>query len=216
MDIKINKVVDMSFVDGPGKRTVVFLQGCTLACRGCQNKALWDRAGGFVRDVDELAKYMADISRANGGNVTISGGEPFQQPYALSALTRALRRYGVAHIISYSGYTWDEIMSGSMFDAGGFLAAMAALSRIDVLVDGRFIKELDDPFITYRGSRNQRPIDVKASMSTGEVVLHDWSNPEIVITEDGTALMPVGLANELADLGTPKNTRMCGQTKAVV
>ncbi len=86
-------------------------------------------------------------------------------------------------------------------------------SNIDVLVDGQFVREQDDPYISYRGSRNQRPIDVQASLASKEIVMLDWDSPEIVIDLSGNAFMPIGLVNEFEELGSSDITRRCGQTK---
>ena len=84
-----------------------------------------------------------------------------------------------------------------------------------MLVDGPFQAANDDPLLTYRGSRNQRPIDVRTSLGTGNLTLLDWNNPEIVLTPDGMALMPEGLALDFAGLGNPEVTRRCGEQKGV-
>lgn len=166
MEMQINRIVPRSWVDGPGQRVVIFVQGCTLACPGCQNRALWDAQGGIRWNVDALAQYVAKL----GLQVTISGGEPFQQPRALSALVRALRQAGVQHIIVYSGYTWEQLTVGDMWDAGAYFAAQAALTYIDVLVDGPFVHSQ----AAERGSRNQRVIDVPATFEAQRIVQLDW------------------------------------------
>jgi anaerobic ribonucleoside-triphosphate reductase activating protein len=209
--VRINKIVEGSYVDGPGCRTVVFFQGCTIGCAGCQNKALWPADGGHAYDEVALAQKLADLSREHG-NVTITGGEPFNQVASLAKLVWHLKQEGVQHIIVYSGYPWETIMSPM---SGVFPWIKTILEQVDVVVDGPFIQSLDDPFITYRGSRNQRPIDVEASLAEDRVVTLDWDAPEIVITIDGNALMPVGLAVDLKALGKPQKTRMCGQTAPI-
>ena len=209
--VRINKVVEESYVDGPGRRTVVFFQGCPIECVGCQNKALWSANGGDAYDEEQLAKWLAFLAR-NHGNVTISGGEPFAQVKSLAKLVWYLKREGVQNIIVYSGYTWETLLNPL---TGVMTWVKTVMENIDVLVDGQFVRELDDPFITYRGSRNQRPIDVQASLCEGKVITLDWDNPEVVITADGNALMPVGLAVEIATADILSNTRMCGQTRPI-
>jgi len=212
MKIIISHIEASSHVDGPGERAVLFMQGCTLHCPGCQNRALWEPENGHVTDTDALADTLAALS-ARHGNVTISGGEPFQQPKALALLCHALRNRGVKNILVYSGYTWERLVHPVNPSA---LWVFEALSQIDTLVDGPFIAADDDPLITWRGSRNQRPINVRESLpawvQNEPLVLEDWSNPEIVLTPEGDALMPIGLAPKFSDLGEVKSTRRCGQT----
>lgn len=84
---------------------------------------------------------------------------------------------------------------------------------MDVLVDGQFIRTQDDALISYRGSRNQRPIDIPASIKSDQIITLDWDSIEIIITPEGSALLPVGLVDEFAETGDVTNTRRCGQTK---
>jgi len=131
---------------------------------------------------------------------------------SLAKLVWYLRREGVKHIIVYSGYTWETLLNPL---TGVLTWVKTIMENIDVVVDGQFVKELDDPFITYRGSRNQRPIDVASSLCENKVITLNWDHPEVVITTNGDALMPIGLAVEIESVGTVNDTRMCGQTKTV-
>lgn len=209
MKIRFGMIETTSFVDGPGMRTVLFLKGCTLACPGCQSQHLWPADGGMQVEPNVLASTLALLSSRHR-NVTISGGEPFQQAPALAELITELRRAGVKHIQIYTGYTWEELHEETN-PAWGYLREI--LEQIDILVDGRFVKALDDPYITWRGSRNQRPIDVPATLRAGYVVTLDWDHPEIVIGEAGAVVLPIGLAGDFAELGAVENTRMCGQSR---
>lgn len=203
--MQISHVNPESYVDGPGRRAVVFLQGCTLACPGCQNKHLWPANGGQFITPDALADALL---AANREAVTISGGEPFQQRNELAALVVSLRAKAPGvHIIVYSGYTLDELID--LLPSNLFAAIM---TRIDVLVDGRFVRQQDNPLMQYRGSANQRPIDVQATLQSGAVVTLDWDTPEIVITDSGDLLMPIGV-REFDELGSAGTTRRCGQTQ---
>lgn len=204
--VKINRIVDHSRVDGRGDRVAVFFQGCTLHCPGCQNRKLWNRDGGETWTVENLVDAILEAS-GDRREVTFTGGEPFQQPAALGQLVSILKRVYGFHIIVYSGYTLNEILSLTF---PGRFYLLNILSSIDVLVDGRFVKALDDPFITYRGSRNQRVIDIPATLEAGDIVLLDWDN-EIIIKPDGNILAAEGMAESLEDLGNINHTRMCGQ-----
>jgi anaerobic ribonucleoside-triphosphate reductase activating protein len=200
--IRISHIEARSFVDGPGERAVLFVQGCPIECPGCQNKHLWPASGGRMENEIEVALSLAQLA-INHGNVTISGGDPFAQPASLLRLLQNLREFAsVKHIIVYTGFLWEHLINYHNI-----------LKLIDVLVDGPFIRSEDDTLITYRGSRNQRPIDVQASLAAGEVVVLDWDNPEIVIDTDGTAFLPVGLVEEFKEIGDISKTRRCGQTK---
>lgn len=209
MKIRIHSIKPKSYVDGPGERTVVFVQGCAIGCKGCQNRALWPAEGGYLVEAKDLAQTLVLTSKS--GNYTISGGEPFNQVKPLAELVRELRRLRPqCSIILYSGYTWEVITSGM---SGYWLAVQEILDNLDILVDGPFIREQDDDLITWRGSRNQRPIDVQASLKAGAPVVLDWDSPEIVLDPEGAAILPVGLAVEFSGLGEQAQTRMCGQTK---
>jgi hypothetical protein len=137
-------------------------------------------------------------------NVTIKGGRAVQSGCFIGKANLAPDAGRLQHIIVCSGYPWEPIISPM---SGVFPWIKTILEHVDVVVDGPFIQSLDDPFITYRGSRNQRPIDVEASLDEDRVVTLDWDAPEIVITMGGDALMPVGLAKHMHVLGEMKSTR---------
>jgi anaerobic ribonucleoside-triphosphate reductase activating protein len=206
--INIHSIQEKSHVDGPGLRTVLFMQGCPIQCPGCQNRHLWSPGNGHLVDEGELALSLMAVSK--NGKITISGGEPFSQPAALFGLVDHLRALGANHIIVYSGYT-IEALTNPLNGARPII--MAILGMIDVLVDGPFIKAKDDDLLTYRGSRNQRAIDSKVYFETG--IIHDlgWNDPEITVTAEGALVLPVGVASEFEEIGQTENSRMCGQTK---
>ncbi len=206
LTVRINRIVVDSYVDGPGRRVVVFFQGCSIGCPGCQNRALWPLAGGEVVTVADLAsRLLAECDRAGHRNVTISGGEPFEQPAALAELVRRLKAAG-AHLIVYTGNVYEVLARNP--------AAADALAHIDILVDGPYIVKQDSPDMQYRGSRNQRPIDLGATRREGKVVTLDWDTLEITITHDGRLLATGPMAGMLAGwgLGETGPARRCGQT----
>lgn len=209
MKIQIAQIIPNSVVDGPGTRTVLFVQGCSLACPGCQSRALWPANGGRVERVKDVVETLAFLSQKSG-NVTLSGGEIFQQPAALAELVAVLHAVGPRNVIAYSGYTWEQLFQVN-HPARPWLAVI--LPYIDVLVDGRFIKAMDDDLITYRGSRNQRPIDVQATLAEGRVIQLDWDHPEIVIGESGELVLPEGLVREFGEMGEVQSHSMCGQVR---
>lgn len=201
--IRISHIEATSLVDGPGERTVLFMQGCPIECPGCQNKHLWPAADGKIENEMDVADTLSSLARY--GNVTISGGEPFSQPLALKKVVKRLRDLNINHIIVYTGFIYEDLMKNPL--------NREIISSLDVLVDGPFIREHDDAFLTYRGSRNQRPINIPLSLLTGHVITLDWDSLEVVISADGNLLIPVGLTPEFAELGKVENTRRCGQTR---
>lgn len=216
MEINIDHIQSKSFVDGPGERVVVFMRGCPVHCPGCQNKHLWNPEGGHITNTHDLAQTLFTIAQNDGHrSVTISGGEPFAQPKALAHLVSQLRSYGFEDLIVYTGYTWDQLISGAR-TSGQWLWIMEVLNRIDTLVDGPFIASQDHDLINWRGSNNQRPINVPASLENlidGRLVTRDWEQPEIIVTQEGDALMPIGLSAAFSELGDVQDTRRCGQTE---
>lgn len=169
MQLKLAGLVKNSVVDGPGLRTVVFTQGCPHSCPGCHNPQTQSKDGGEWVDVRELA---AEICREKGlRGVTFSGGEPFAQPRAMAALAALLRKNGL-QIIIYSGYTYEELKERAKSD----LAVAALLAAGDVLIDGPFVLAERDLSLLYRGSRNQRILDLPATIKSGVVVLSPLHN----------------------------------------
>jgi len=160
--LRLAGVVDESIVDGPGFRMAVFTQGCPHHCPGCHNPQTHDFSGGY----SETVKALADRYRANPllQGVTLSGGEPFCQAPALAALCRLVREAG-GDVWAYSGYTFEQLTAPDAPDGAGEL-----LSLCDVLVDGRFEIALRNLELYYRGSENQRVIDVPRSLKEGRAI----------------------------------------------
>lgn len=177
-----------SIVDGPGLRYAVFVQGCSHGCPGCHNPESQPAEGGTETAIADL---LADIE-ANGlvHDVTLSGGEPFEQPAACAVLAAELKRRGYG-VWSYSGYLYDDLarraetaraerahreeagLTGAALAEGiaDDLAVGDLLDHIDVLVDGPFVESRKSLELKWCGSSNQRLIDVPATRRTGHVVL---------------------------------------------
>ena len=153
-----------SVVDGPGLRTTIFTQGCPHSCLGCHNPQTQDPSGGNWADVPQLAKDICADSSVRG--VTFSGGEPFAQSGALAQLAAMLKRKN-KHIIIYTGYTFEDLKQKAITDA----AVASLLATADLLIDGPFILAERDLAVAYRGSRNQRIIDLQATLLEGAVIL---------------------------------------------
>ena len=162
MKLRIAGTINDSVVDGDGYRYTIFTQGCPHHCRGCHNPETWNPEGGKDADTEEL---MAEI-RANSllEGVTFSGGEPFVQPAPLLQIAREAHAQGL-DVWSYTGYVLDELIAMHDPDVD------ALLNELDVLVDGPFVMEGRDLTLRFRGSRNQRVIDMNATRERGEVVL---------------------------------------------
>ena len=159
-----------SIVDGPGLRFAVFVQGCTHGCPGCHNPESQPCAGGEERDIDGLVAEIAANKLAQG--VTISGGEPFEQAAACAELARRCHALGL-NVWTYSGYTYEQLAAGVPDPA-----ARDLLAQTDVLVDGPFVQAKHSFDLKWRGSSNQRLVDVPATQREGCIVL--WEPREVV------------------------------------
>lgn len=149
-----------SSVNGPGVRYVLFMQGCTHNCSGCQNPETHDLMGGTEMTVQEVVEDILHTKYLDG--VTLSGGDPLAQPEATKEIARMLKEEGM-NIWLYTGYTWKQIMEGRAGEA-----AKEVLPYIDVLVDGPFIESLLSEDVIWRGSSNQHLINVKEMLNGGK------------------------------------------------
>ena len=153
-------IVEDSITDGPGLRFTVFTQGCPHNCPGCHNPQTHPFDGGTRYAVSELTDKIKNNVLCTG--VTFSGGEPFCRASELLPLAHAVKAM-VKELAIYSGYTYEEILS-----LGG--DAFALLRLADTLVDGAYVEALRDYTLKFRGSSNQRVIDVQASLKEGKIV----------------------------------------------
>lgn len=159
--LRVLDIVSGTSVDGPGLRTTVYFAGCPHHCIGCHNPQSWDPDGGREMGVDELT----DILLAEQMPVTFSGGDPLAQASGLLELSRRLRHNDI-NIWCYTGYIFEDLMADeSMTDL---------LKMFDVVVDGPFIESLRSTALHFRGSSNQRLVDVTKSLARGEVV--EWQS----------------------------------------
>ena len=158
--LDLSGIVSDSIVDGPGIRTTIFCQGCPHHCPGCHNPETWDFGCGTQVPVEDLVDVVRSNPLCRG--VTFSGGEPFAQAKGFAKLARLLKEKGY-EVASYSGYTFEELLEGSDDQK-------ELLSAIDILIDGPFIQAQKSLEIAFRGSRNQRILDVKKSLAEGRAV----------------------------------------------
>lgn len=148
-----------SIVDGEGIRTVVWTQGCPHNCPFCHNPQTHDFKGGFLEDVDVIKEELRELKGQDG--ITLSGGDPMVQPLQCLEIAKEAHRLGM-NVWCYSGYRFEEIMDNKNMKK--------LLEEVDVLVDGKFLIEEKSLDIYYRGSKNQRIIDVKKSLEEAKVV----------------------------------------------
>ena len=163
--IRLAGAVNDSIVDGPGIRLAIFVQGCSHHCKGCQNPETWDPAGGYVKTVDEVAKACKANPLLDG--ITLSGGEPMEQPAPLIELVDIAHEAGL-NVWCYTGYTFEQLL-----DDKPSAEAHELLHHVDVLVDGPYVEAQRSLELKWRGSANQRIICVPESLEAGEVVLRE-------------------------------------------
>lgn len=175
MGVNVADVESESIVDGPGFRFAVYTQGCPHHCPGCHNPQTHAFTTQHDIEPGELVRLVHD-SPLNAG-VTLSGGEPFCQAAALVPFARAVRAEGKG-VWAYSGYTFEQLqgtepVEGAAAEHLDVAAARELLGLCDVLVDGPFKEGEQSYDLHWKGSRNQRVIDVPASLEAGEVVLYE-------------------------------------------
>ena len=157
-NIRILSIKYGTSVDGIGLRTSLYCAGCENRCPGCHNPQSWDEKGGEVISVDELYHRVVEADM----NVTFTGGDPMYHPEGFIALASLIKRNTNKTIWCYTGYRFEELLSHPL--------RRQLVELCDVIVDGRYIEAERDLSLHFRGSRNQRIIDVKASLD-GNVVL---------------------------------------------
>ncbi len=152
--LRISGCISDSIVDGPGMRYVVFVQGCPHHCPGCHNPDTHDFEGGYLADTEKILRQIGADPLLSG--VTFSGGEPFCQAAALCELGERVRALG-KNIVAYSGYTFEELLEKGKTEPD----VLRLLRLCDLLIDGRYVESLRDLSLQFRGSSNQRLIDLK-------------------------------------------------------
>lgn len=165
-ELRLAGVVRESIVDGPGIRLTVFTQGCPHNCEGCHNPQTHDFNGGYISNTENILKAIKENPMLQG--VTFSGGEPFMQCKSLAELAKECHKLGL-NIIVYTGYTFEKLING--FEENPQWKEL--LENTDILVDGPFILSQRSLMLHFRGSKNQRILDVPASLKQGKAVLRD-------------------------------------------
>lgn len=149
--------------NGDGLRVVLWVAGCSHGCRDCHNPITWDPAGGLPFDRAAKEELFFELQKDHISGITLSGGDPLfpgNRTDVLELLKKIREILPEKNVWLYTGYTWEEI------------CGLEALDYVDVLVDGRFVAEQKNTQLYWRGSSNQRVIDVKATKAAGDLVLH--------------------------------------------
>ena len=160
--LRISGIIDESIVDGKGLRYTIFTQGFPHHCEGCHNPDTHDFGGGTEKEITVIYEEICKNPLLSG--VTFSGGEPFCQSAPLAALAEMVHKKGL-NVTTYTGYTFEQLLEMKNSDI------QHLLTQTDILIDGKFDITQKDLSLSFRGSKNQRVIDVKQSLAQGTVVL---------------------------------------------
>lgn len=177
-EIRVAGKVKDSIVDGPGLRYTLFTQGCPHNCKGCHNPETHNFNGGKVENSEDI---FEDILLDKGiRGVTFSGGDPFLQAEKLLPLAKQIKEYGF-ELAAYSGWTFEQLYSNCV------PCSRELLNYIDVLIDGKFILEQKSLELSFRGSKNQRIVNVPKSLKNGYAIISDdkdWLGKEYIDKAD--------------------------------
>ncbi len=161
MDLRISDIISDSIVDGPGLRLTVFLQGCIHNCKGCHNPETHNLDGGIIVSAEYILEKFFENPLLDG--ITFSGGEPLLQPEPVAFIAEKVKEKGF-NVIIYTGFVWEKIIEKKDDFIG-------VLKYTDILIDGPFIEELKSYDLDFKGSANQRAIDVSKSLFYNKIVL---------------------------------------------
>lgn len=163
-ELRVCGIESESIVDGKGIRFVVFVQGCPHHCKGCHNPQSHPFEGGTVMQIQDIFRRIRENPLLKG--VTFSGGEPFCQPEPLTELARMVHEIGL-DVTTYTGYRYENLVNMHRAEVDELL------EQSDVLVDGPFILKQKDLTLRFRGSRNQRVINLKETRRMNELILEN-------------------------------------------
>ena len=167
--MRVLQIVEGTSVDGPGLRTSIYFAGCSHHCDGCHNPQSWNPASGTEMSLDEIMEVIA----YNEAPVTMSGGDPLLQAEQLSKLVSRIKKELGYNVWCYTGYRWEEIEKSPIL--------LKAVQDVDVLVDGRFEKANRNTSLLFRGSPNQRLIDVAKTLETNSIVVKDMYKQDLSV-----------------------------------
>jgi len=161
--MRLSGITPESLVDGPGLRYVIFTQGCPHKCPHCHNPETWDNDAGKEYSVRQVIRLIKQQKKTKQG-VTFSGGEPFLQAAELAEAAQAARQMGW-DVVTYTGFTYEELIEDNND------GVKALLDASDILIDGKYIHKLRSIKLPFRGSSNQRVIDLAKTREKGQIVL---------------------------------------------
>lgn len=162
--MRYHNITKDDMLNGDGLRTVLWVAGCSHGCKNCQNPITWDICGGIPFDEAAKEELFAELEKDYISGITFSGGDPLhvKNRDEVGALIREIhKKFPGKTIWVYTGYLWDEVRD------------LPYMKYVDVLVDGKFVEALKDTTLHWKGSSNQKVIDVKKSLKTGKIVLHE-------------------------------------------
>lgn len=176
------KIRKCDVANGPGVRVSLFVSGCNHHCKNCFNPEAWNFNYGEEFTKKEEEQIIEDLKPEYITGLSLLGGEPFEQKNqeGLAPLVSKVKQeYPDKKIWCYTGFTFDEQIIGKMINEEHRETTKQMLENIDYIVDGKFVNELKDPKLQFRGSSNQRIIDVKKSLAENEIVLWDGLNKDV-------------------------------------
>ena len=159
-----HNITNDDMLNGAGLRVVLWVAGCNHYCKNCQNPETWDVGGGIPFDDEAEKELFDDLSKSHISGITFSGGDPlhpFNRSEVFRLIDKCVNEYPDKNIWLYTGYKWEEINH------------IEGIEKIDVIAEGEYIDELNDNNLHWVGSSNKRVLDVKKSLSSGDVVLID-------------------------------------------
>ena len=157
-----DNILTDSIVDGEGLRAVIWTQGCSHNCKGCHNPETHDFTKGILKDIEEVKDEIKNLKLQDG--ITLSGGDPFFQAKACTEIAKFAKKQGL-NVWAYTGFLFEDLLKSE--------DAKSLLNYIDVLVDGQYDDSLHDPTLKWKGSSNQRVIDVQKSLKNKKIVLRE-------------------------------------------
>lgn len=180
--MKYAKIKKCDVANGPGVRVSLFVSGCNHHCKNCFNREAWDFNYGQEFTENEQNEIIEDLKPEYITGLSLLGGEPFEkinQEGLVPLIKKVKQTYPDKKIWCYTGFTFDSQILGEMIEKENRESTKEMLNNIDYIVDGRFVEELKDPKLRFRGSSNQRIIDVKKSLEQNDIVIWDELDKDI-------------------------------------
>lgn len=162
--MRYHNITKIDMLNGPGLRVVLWVAGCSHGCEGCHNPITWDINGGIVFDQSAKEELFSELKKDYISGITFSGGDPLHSNNRneIAQLVNEIKAlFPDKSIWLYTGFVWEEIKQ------------LDFLENIDVLIDGEFVNALKDVKLRWRGSSNQKIIDVKKSLNEGQIILYE-------------------------------------------